>query len=362
MSHSVCPSSALLRFFTLALVGLAALRAHAQTVINYDALPACAQNCVPLKTAQDGCVPPAAQVTNQETYVSCFCQSAFLTQFYQGSAAICSSACTSPADQTSIQQWYVNYCRTGQGGVVSSATSNAPTASTATPSVGSSMTNTVINDPDGDGDPSNNYTGSWISAHWKWVVMLAVIFLAMTFFSLLGLYLKKRHRAKRDALRANFAAPDAAIGPLPPPPPMVHMKNGNDSGTLASTIDLSATAAGATPSKSRSRSNTLTRFPNGSMSNLAPVPPSHVVWGPHQHQAATRGYEYHMSGSPGPSVPSTPVSIPTPSMTPVGSYNRYSGTSNGKSRSNEVINEVADEDRIEYVGAKDRLKMKLSKR
>lgn len=206
-----------------------------------------------------------------------------------------------------------------------------------------------------------------ISAHWKWVVMLAVIFLAMIFFSLLGLWLRKRHRAKHDATRANLAAPGASIGALPPPPPMTHLKN-NDSGTLASTIDLSTTTAG-TPS--RSRSHTLTRFPNGSMSNVAPPPPPpHVVWGPHQHQAATRGYEYHphMGGSPGPSVPSTPVSIPTPSMTPVtgGGYNRYSsGTanSNGKTRSSEVISEVADEDRIEAMGGgrEGRLRRKLSR-
>lgn len=370
MSHPGHPSSARLRVLTLLLSLFAATLVHAQTVINYDALPSCARNCVALKTAQDGCVPPAAQVTNQQTYVSCFCQSDFLKEFYSGSSSACSSACTSPADSTAVQEWYVNFCRTGQDGVTSSATSGSPTATgttSASTSSGTASTHSVINDPDGDGDASNNYSGSWISAHWKWVVMLAVIFLAMIFFSLLGLWLRKRHRAKHDAMRANLAAPGASIGALPPPPPMTHLKN-NDSGTLASTIDLSTTTAG-TPS--RSRSHTLTRFPNGSMNNVAPPPPPpHVVWGPHQHQAATRGYEYHphMGGSPGPSVPSTPVSIPTPSMTPVtgGGYNRYSsGTanSNGKTRSSEVISEVADEDRIEAMGGgrEGRLRRKLSR-
>lgn len=194
--------------------------------------------------------------------------------------------------------------------------------------------------------------------------MLIVIFLAMVFFSILGVCLKRRHRAKHDAMRANFAAPEAKISAVPPPPSMAHLKNHNDSGTLASTADLSSITAAT---RSRSRTNTLTRFPNGSMSNVA-QPPAPVVWGPHQHMAATRGYEYHppMSPSPGPSGPSTPVSIPTPSMSPVG-YQRYSGTggANGKSRSRDAIDEVADEDRIEPMhaagGSSSKPRRKLSK-
>ncbi|GME55153.1 integral membrane protein [Neofusicoccum parvum] len=368
MSHPQVPrSSALLRLVTVALVALLAPRALAQQVVNYDALPACAKTCETLSTAQDGCVPPRAQVTTQETYNSCFCQSAFLTGWKSSSQGVCDPSCTSSQDQTAVQQWFINFCEKGVGGVTSTAASSPGTSSTATSSATDSTSttssNTVIQDPDGDGDASNNYSGSWISSHWKWVIMLAVIFLAMIFFSVLGLWLKRRHRAKHDALRANLAAPEAGIGAVPPPPPMAHMKNHNDSGTLASTVDLSSTTAAGTPSRSRSRTNTLTRFPNGSMSNVAP-PPVPVVWGPHQHQAATRGYEYHpsMSNSPGPSVPSTPVSIPTPSMTPV-NYQRHSGGTNGKNRSQEVIAEAADEDRIEPMGGKEsKLRRKLSKR
>ncbi|KAL0258541.1 hypothetical protein SLS55_006038 [Diplodia seriata] len=250
-----------------------------------------------------------------------------------------------------------------------------------------------------------------ISAHWKWVIMLAVIFLAMIAFSILGVWLKRRHRARRDAQRSNLAHGGEAgpggpsmTGAIPPPPPMAHLKNANDSGTLASTLDLSSTTAGAGAAGSaeavagrpRSRTNTLTRFPNGSMSNVGgqqQPQPQPVVWGPHQHQAATRGYEYHNhgggggGGSPGPSVPPSPVNnVPTPSLTPVGGYssnnnnnnnNRYnpggsSGKDNAKSRSRDVtIDEMADEeeDVVEQapaapvpLPAKEKLRRKLSKR
>lgn len=226
--------------------------------------------------------------------------------------------------------------------------------------------------------------------------MLIIIFFAMLFFSIFGMWLKRRHRAKQDAKRSNLAGgeagssnhpnnPTGAGAAVPPPPPMAHLKNANDSGTLASTLDLpnNTSIAPTSPLRPRSRTNTLTRFPNGSMSNVGNGQQGQqpVVWGPHQHQAATRGYEYHgihhqMSGSPGPSVPPSPVSVPTPSLTPVGGYsmnnssssNRFSGGSkdNVKSMSRDVvIDEVADEDRIEpAVGAEreGRLRRKLSKR
>ncbi|OJD28998.1 uncharacterized protein BKCO1_980001 [Diplodia corticola] len=401
MFHPVHRSSALLRVLAVTLIALLPSLAHAQTLIDFSSLPSCANSCTNLVNAQSGCVPPAAAVTNQQTYVSCFCQSALLPNFRAGSGADCASSCTNAADQSAIQQWYVAYCASGgqSGGVTSSATSSSATSTAATSSAADSTStrnsNAVINDYDGDGDPSNNYEGSWISAHWKWVIMLAVIFLAMIFFSILGVWLKRRHRARRDAARSNLAAGGEAgrgsghdmTGAIPPPPPMAHLKNANDSGTLASTLDLPNNGGGGgatSPSpagRPRSRTNTMTRFPNGSMSNVGAngqqgQPQQPVVWGPHQHQAATHGYEYHnhpgmSDGSPGPSIPPSPVNIPSPSVSPVGggyggsgSSNRYSGGA-GKDRSRDVaIDEVADEDAVApaYAPAKERLRRKLSKR
>ncbi|KAL1637688.1 hypothetical protein SLS58_009219 [Diplodia intermedia] len=409
MFHPVHRSSALLRVLVVSFIALLPSLAHAQTLIDFSQLPACASTCTNFVNAQTGCVPPAAAVTTQQTYVSCFCQSALLTNLRAGSGADCASVCPNAADQTSIQQWYAAFCASGGQAVTSSATSSTTSAtgatSSAADSTSTSNSNAVINDYDGDGDPSNNYEGSWISAHWKWVIMLAVIFLAMIAFSILGVWLKRRHRARRDAQRSNLghggeAGPGgpSMTGAIPPPPPMAHLKNANDSGTLASTLDLSNTAgagAGAAgsaeavvaPGRPRSRTNTLTRFPNGSMSNVGGggPPPQPVVWGPHQHQAATRGYEYHNNamngggGSPGPSVPPSPVNVPTPpSLTPVGGYssnnsnnNRYpgGGKDGAKSRSRDVtIDEMADEeDVVEQAAApslpaKEKLRRKLSKR
>ncbi|KKY13156.1 putative integral membrane protein [Diplodia seriata] len=407
MFHPVHRSSALLRILVVSLIALLPSLAHAQTLIDFSQLPACASTCSNFVNAQTGCVPPAAAVTTQQTYVSCFCQSALLTNLRAGSGADCASVCPNAADQTAIQQWYAAFCASGGQAVTSSATSSTTSATAATSSAADSTSttnsNAVINDYDGDGDPSNNYEGSWISAHWKWVIMLAVIFLAMIAFSILGVWLKRRHRARRDAQRSNLAHGGEAgpggpsmTGAIPPPPPMAHLKNANDSGTLASTLDLSSTTAGAVgsaeavaaaPGRPRSRTNTLTRFPNGSMSNVGggqqQPQPQPVVWGPHQHQAATRGYEYHNGGgSPGPSVPPSPVNnVPTPSLTPVGGYssntnnNRYnpggSGKDNAKSRSRDVtIDEMADEeeDVVEQapapvpLPAKEKLRRKLSKR
>ncbi|KAB2571381.1 hypothetical protein DBV05_g9949 [Lasiodiplodia theobromae] len=419
MFHPVHRSSALLRVLVVIFIALLPSLAHAQTLVDWSALPSCASNCEPFFKAQDGCLPSGgAPVSNQQTYVSCFCQSAMLTNFRAGSGIECTGACPSVNDQTAIQQWYVNFCKSG-GGVntqASSATSSSTTTSSTAPtssapdSTATRNSNSVINDYDGDGDPSNNYEGSWISAHWKWVLMLIIIFFAMVFFSIFGMWLKRRHRKKQDAKRANLSGGEAGSGShnhhpnnpnnntgagaaVPPPPPMAHLKNANDSGTLASTLDLpnNTTIAPTSPLRPRSRTNTLTRFPNGSMSNVGnggngqqqgQQGQQPVVWGPHQHQAATRGYEYHgihhqMSGSPGPSVPPSPVSVPTPSLTPVGGFsmnnsnnsnNRFSGGSkdNVKSMSRDVvIDEVADEDRIEpAVGAEreGRLRRKLSRR
>ncbi|KAK8159053.1 hypothetical protein BKA80DRAFT_278658 [Phyllosticta citrichinensis] len=79
---------------------------------------------------------------------------------------------------------------------------------------------------------------------------------------------------------------------------MAHAKHtADDSGTLTSTIDFgstsSITAAGPNSSVGNIAQNFLGRFPNTSQNNVVqPVPNPLNVWGPHQHQAATRGYEY----------------------------------------------------------------------
>lgn len=110
---------------------------QATTLLNFatGALPSCANTCTALYNAQDACVPPAAPVTNQAIYQSCFCQSAYLAPLYTSPAGVCDQACGG-ADLTKIQSWYKGLCGQRAAGAVapvpSSATMSTSTSSSAT--------------------------------------------------------------------------------------------------------------------------------------------------------------------------------------------------------------------------------------
>lgn len=94
----------------------------AQTIIP-PTIPVCAQTCPILLDAQRNCVPPAAPVTEQGTYQSCFCLSALLTQLPSSPAAVC-PACSS-GDQGLLQSWFGDLCK--QGAPVNSVPAPTPT-------------------------------------------------------------------------------------------------------------------------------------------------------------------------------------------------------------------------------------------
>lgn len=94
----------------------------AQTIIP-PTIPVCAQTCTILLDAQRGCVPPAAPVTSQEIYQSCFCLSALLTQLPSSPSVIC-PACSS-VDQGLLQSWFSDLCK--PGAPVNSVPAPAPT-------------------------------------------------------------------------------------------------------------------------------------------------------------------------------------------------------------------------------------------
>lgn len=100
-------------------------------------LPPCAQQCATLQQAQTGCVPPAAPVTDQGTYLSCFCESALLKPLSATPSTVC-SAC-SPADLQTLQSWFSGFCAPagGTGGqqpttLTTSSISSTPTTSVPT--------------------------------------------------------------------------------------------------------------------------------------------------------------------------------------------------------------------------------------
>lgn len=80
----------------------------AQVLIS-NLLPACGQQCAILLQAQAACLPPAAPVTDQKIYSSCFCQSAFLTPLITGGSAEICPAC-STAEIGTIENWYQASC------------------------------------------------------------------------------------------------------------------------------------------------------------------------------------------------------------------------------------------------------------
>ena len=103
-------------FLLLAYLAHLALTTAQSGSLLPNTLPACATSCQVLQQAATGCIPPAAPVTSQETYQSCFCQSALLTSLQQTPTAnICAPQC-SDADFATIDQWYKSVCPAAGGG------------------------------------------------------------------------------------------------------------------------------------------------------------------------------------------------------------------------------------------------------
>jgi len=236
--------------------------AGAQSVIDYSKLPACARQCNILAQAESNCVPPAAPVTTQDIYQSCFCQSTLLTTL-KTSPSLCQAAATgcSVDDADKIEQYYVALCN-GPTVQPPETTTTTTTAATTTSGTNTATGTAVGGNTKGVSENKSN-NGGWFSTHWKWVLMLIIIFLFMIIASILGVWLKRRHARRADARRANMAASDAPVadaafheavakemsGGLPAPPPV------------------------------RTRSSTI----NSRGSSRLSRQPEPVVWGPHQH-------------------------------------------------------------------------------
>jgi len=138
--------SNMFHILAIALFALLVDVTFAQTLIS-STLPACAQQCPVLIQAQGGCVPPAAPVTNQGIYQSCFCQSTFLQPLYGVPTPLCPSC--PPADMTTIQNWFQGLCKPGapQGGQQPAPTTTTPsTTISATAAATSSAGLTGVNE------------------------------------------------------------------------------------------------------------------------------------------------------------------------------------------------------------------------
>lgn len=125
--------------------------------------PECGVTCPILLQAQDACVPPQAAVTTDSTYISCFCQSAYLTGL-KSSGAICTT-CTSSSDQQLLETWYNGYCAGGYTSTLTN-TATATTTSSSTTSTGATTTTASSSTSTSTGSASGNSSSSSASHGW----------------------------------------------------------------------------------------------------------------------------------------------------------------------------------------------------
>ncbi|KAL4941698.1 hypothetical protein BDV06DRAFT_177594 [Aspergillus oleicola] len=166
-----------------------------------DSFPSCGLNCNILTQADDACTPPSAQVTNRQTYVSCFCQSSLLTTWSQNIDSICTDSCQSSQDRQTLQTWYTNFCQSGGQTTEDSTDDN-------------NSNNNNNNDDDNSNADSDSEAGSssssaansnsapqsWWDGHWKWVVMVIVLAAGFTIIGVVGMWLKRRHDRRHPNL------------------------------------------------------------------------------------------------------------------------------------------------------------------
>ncbi|KAI9868259.1 MAG: hypothetical protein M1830_005687 [Pleopsidium flavum] len=183
----------------------ASVLSQTPTLLNFapGALPACANLCTPLYNAQNACIPPAAPATNQQTYQGCFCQSGYLTSLYNTPTGICDQACGS-ADLTQIQNWYKGLCgqragvAPGSSTVAGSTTLATSTSTSATGVAGahsSSTPSSVLSQSNGADSPQHD----WFGTHWRWVVMLIILFLGLALIAVASVLLRRRYRRRKES-------------------------------------------------------------------------------------------------------------------------------------------------------------------
>ncbi|KAI9755032.1 MAG: hypothetical protein M4579_004435 [Chaenotheca gracillima] len=209
----------LLAFLASLLVCNAQQNSQSAQLLDFTpgALPICANGCQPLQAAQGACVPPAVPASNTATYQSCFCHSAFLQTLFTSPNGVCDSACPGPNDLAQVRTWFLSKCRSSASATAGPSTASvlpAPTSPTTTDSssptvVGSAATQTAAS----KGPPK-----SWWSTHWKWVLMLIIIFLGIILVAIAGVLLKRYlKRRKTAAAMAAIEAHGVSITSLSAP-------------------------------------------------------------------------------------------------------------------------------------------------
>lgn len=176
-----------------------AFAATSTAIIDYKQLPTCAKSCIILSTSELICVPPAAPVSNNATYVNCFCQSDYLKALH-ANGELCHQFCPQE-DNIAIHHYYNKLCGTPDP-AFSSSTTSLP-APTPTSSLEAVETSAAAPAPPKDGEEKPRDHGAWLQDNWKYLVIAGVLLL-FTLVILFGLaFLHRNHRKKQDLERAN---------------------------------------------------------------------------------------------------------------------------------------------------------------
>lgn len=193
---------------------------------NQQVLPACASSCGPLYNANGACVPPAVAVADGAAYESCFCAFAEVTALSSTTAGVCDNVCE---DQglNQIATWFQDLCGVSNGG---SGDTNGGGDGTGGDSGGNGGTGEDENGQGGQPEGRPTATGQiqyadggdWLSNHWQWVVMLAVLVVAIAGIWVGACiwrrrYLKKKERQMTWAKKSGSAGPEGGVVEARPP-------------------------------------------------------------------------------------------------------------------------------------------------
>ncbi|KAI7479429.1 hypothetical protein KC357_g4228 [Hortaea werneckii] len=180
--------------------------------------PACAASCPLLVQAAQAC--GGTQTASQQIW-SCFCQSGYLTSLKSSPNGICDGVCgAGTSENQQVMTWYNSNCGsdfgasehpdTNSGGATTTSAGAAGTSSSTLATVGTSgvaalpTTSASSGQVSGDDGDETSYEGSWWDAHYKWVIMIIVIFIGLLIIGLIAGWLKHRHDRKRDQIRGGF--------------------------------------------------------------------------------------------------------------------------------------------------------------
>ncbi|KAH7077406.1 hypothetical protein FB567DRAFT_149260 [Paraphoma chrysanthemicola] len=174
------------------------LAANVAAIIDYAQLPACAASCKIIGTAESICVPPAAPVSNKETYIDCFCQSAYLKTLH-ADGEICHVICAHE-DDVMISRYYNEFC----GVPVPASSSSTTTLPALTPIASSEAIepSEAAPAPPKESEAKPRDHGAWLQDNWKYLVVAGVL-IVFALVILFGLAFLHRNQKKKGAGEAN---------------------------------------------------------------------------------------------------------------------------------------------------------------